>query len=538
MATAIPGAAVRARARAATRGRAAAAEALPAAIAIAALDFLLALYLDLHLHYTVGDALSRVANAFGVLYGRDPHLAAIGFIWNPLPSLLDVPILLFVHLWPPLAQDGVAGLIVTAAFSGIAVYYLVALLGRFSVPWGWRVSLALLFAANPMVALYSANGMSDMMLAGALLAVVHYTLGYLEDNSLGDLVAAGVWLAIAFGVRYEAGPLGICLAFGLFVALRRQHRRAREVRGAVLILLAPLFYAAAIWVYLNWLIMKNPLYFLNGNYSNNAQTSLQGNIGAVAGASHHILHALLLVGQMGLLFWPVFLGLAAAAAIALRRRGNPSAWILIGATVGMPLLQAALLYLGHSGGWARYFIYYIPNGVLLLAFAAAQLPGRRLRGAALVLVAVLCVLGDIGTYHEEVTSPVVGLGETSVVQELSANRPLHLLTADDQVVRYLDAHPHLSVLVDAFRGFPIELRLAHPAQLIITPDVNFQSVLENPLGRVDAILVPAPQNLGLLDAVNRTWPKLWAGKMAWVHLLKEFPGPDDWRLYAVGPNAP
>jgi hypothetical protein len=27
------------------------------------------------------DALSRTANAYYVLYSRDPHLAAIGFIW-------------------------------------------------------------------------------------------------------------------------------------------------------------------------------------------------------------------------------------------------------------------------------------------------------------------------------------------------------------------------------------------------------------------------------------------------------------------------
>ena len=38
-----------------------------------------------------GDAWSRITNAYYVLYSRDPHLAAIGFIWNPLPSLMAIP---------------------------------------------------------------------------------------------------------------------------------------------------------------------------------------------------------------------------------------------------------------------------------------------------------------------------------------------------------------------------------------------------------------------------------------------------------------
>src|ERR1041385_9278526 len=44
-------------------------------------------YLALVLHAYHGDAYSRVANAYYVLYSRDPHLAAIGFVWMPLPSL-------------------------------------------------------------------------------------------------------------------------------------------------------------------------------------------------------------------------------------------------------------------------------------------------------------------------------------------------------------------------------------------------------------------------------------------------------------------
>src|SRR5438477_5300575 len=68
-----------------------------------------------------GDAWSRVGNAYYVLYSRDPHLAAIGFVWNPLPSLAALPILPFSGWWPALRTQGFAGNLVSALFMAGAV---------------------------------------------------------------------------------------------------------------------------------------------------------------------------------------------------------------------------------------------------------------------------------------------------------------------------------------------------------------------------------------------------------------------------------
>src|SRR5690348_959004 len=43
-------------------------------------------------HVIVGDAAARVAQAWYVIGSRDPHLAAIGFVWNPLPSVAAIPL--------------------------------------------------------------------------------------------------------------------------------------------------------------------------------------------------------------------------------------------------------------------------------------------------------------------------------------------------------------------------------------------------------------------------------------------------------------
>ncbi len=59
-------------------------------------EFALGFYISYVKGYMHTDALSRVANAFYVLYSRDPHLGAIGFIWNPLPSLMEMVLLIFL----------------------------------------------------------------------------------------------------------------------------------------------------------------------------------------------------------------------------------------------------------------------------------------------------------------------------------------------------------------------------------------------------------------------------------------------------------
>src|SRR3982074_579514 len=83
-----------------------------------------ATYLVFGVHVVIGDALSRVANAQYVLFSRDPHLAAIGFVWNPLPSLVELIVLPFRSLWPVLAQVGFAANLMSALFMAGAVYQL------------------------------------------------------------------------------------------------------------------------------------------------------------------------------------------------------------------------------------------------------------------------------------------------------------------------------------------------------------------------------------------------------------------------------
>src|SRR6202030_796248 len=81
--------------------------------------------LSLRYHSIIGDAASREANGYYVFFSNDPHLAAIGFVWNPLASITDMPLILLKGIWPALTVDELAAAIMSSIFMAGACYPLV-----------------------------------------------------------------------------------------------------------------------------------------------------------------------------------------------------------------------------------------------------------------------------------------------------------------------------------------------------------------------------------------------------------------------------
>lgn len=508
------------------------------------------LYLVYPLDLLAGDAVSRVANAYYVLFSSQPHLGAIGFVWNPLPSILDLP-LVALHSWfPDAVTKGLAGCVVSAAFGAFGVNGLYDALEQLGLGSRWRWFAVGVYALNPLVVLYGANGMTDLMLATCVIGATNGVLGYANRLSLRHLVGAGIWLVVGFGVRYEAIPLGFGLAAGLAASLWGRVS-LRQIEGAVVLLLAPLAWAAGVWIYFNAIIMKDPLYFLKSDYGNLSQIATGAYFShPLAAARHSLVGTLSYLGHFTLLFWPLDLGVAVAVYYLFGRRRDPRAPVLLGALVGSEALEAAFLYLGHLAQWDRYFINYLPMGVLLASFAWVKLgsaKGRLARWGLGMLFSAILLSGDVGTvvtlnsrgwgYDDGLWLSYASSGlQGHVLQKTSGG--LDLYDGVEPLVSYLDAHPHLHVLADSFIDFPVLILANNLDQFVITSDYDFNSILDNPRGRVDAILVPKPVGINILDAVNRTWPGLWAGKVPWATLIRSFPGGNEYRLYRVGPNAP
>jgi hypothetical protein len=507
---------------------------------------MLAVVFVLQQHLIVGDAWSRVGNAYYVLASRDPHLAAIGFVWNPLPSFLEMPLVLLRPIWPPLVTQGFAGSILSAVAMGGAVFQLYGILSDWSVPRPLRVGLTLLFAANPMIVHYGFNGDTEALYLFLLLVSVRYLSRWLTTDSVGALVVCGVAVALSYWTRYESAVVGVALIGVVFlVAFKRASgaRSNRMLSGAADAAIAglPFVVAFVTWAAASWIIVGSPFEQFSSEYGTSSQLATGQVLNGVVGPA--LLVALVLAGfAPGLiLFGPGSIVVAAA-----RRDAR---WLAPVTLLGAVLAFAVAAWLlGKTGGWIRYYIAVIPLTVLLAGFMLQPAQGRSgqperrsIRAARWTFSALMATVVMIGlvvaipTTWVTMTDRTLGRGEANKTDD----RPQYLLGA--AVSEYLDDMdlPRGAVLVDVFLGFPIVLQSDHPTQFVITPDRDFIPAVTDPEAfHVEYILVPPSGGLGNLDAIKRQWPGIYQNGAGVGELVHEFdvPGLSDgfrWRLYRV-----
>ena len=532
-----------------------------------------------------GDAWSRVGNAYYVLFSRDPHLAAIGFVWNPLPSIVDALFLPLALIWRPIVDHGVAGNLMSSIFMALAIREAWLWLAELGVSKPARVGLVVALAAHPLVVLYGGNGMSEAPFVFFLLVAGRAVSGWLSSSSVSRLAIAGFGLALAYLTRYEAvAPIAALtlLVAGVSFARARGTPRERATTGVAdaLILAAPAAGAFVLWAVASWIIVGSPFETFTSVYGNSSQVGLSIEaIRASTGSTPAGMLAYLTEQVLALepALAPV-LGLAAVVALVRR----DVRMLVPIAAFGSVLAFSGLLFVaGGSFGWLRFSITAVPLAVICLGVvlgrrpvaaaptriahahraAAATVPARA--AAALAAIAHLAV----APLARVVTALVVGLALVAIPAGVNAMFDARLareeapkiagLVAGDrlmpgerrqfvvagEIARYLDAQdlPRGSVVVDVALGFWIVLQSEDPEQFVITPDRDFERVIADP-ATFDAryLLISPPYGLGGMAALERAHPGIYETGAGIAELSREFRNPTDgavaWRLFEVTPN--
>jgi hypothetical protein len=520
------------------------------------------------------DGVSRVAIANRILFSGDPHLAAVGFVWSPLPELVLVPLVALKSVWPALVQDAFAGNIVSALFMAGAAYQVFRFLEEVGVRRWVRWLLTATFALHPMIILYAINSMSEAMFIFFLLLVARHLQRWLRTQEISALVSTGFYLAALYLTRYEAtaaaAAVVVIVAFATFMRTRSATRQ--RVRAAVLdtfIVVAPFATAFVLWALTSWLITGTAFQQLSSSYGNSAQLQSRGlstslTLGQEFAASNQALHWMLALEP----FLPVVI-VACVAVIVWRRD-----WIALAAPAVLGAVVTFMFYAQVSGSvlrLLRYFIVVIPLVILMVGVTLARRssagsaqtavrepdPGRQRRslrwartGATTVsaLVGIALMSLSIQAGYRAVMDPAINVGYAAELQALVQHGPLTQaerlaslrFVTDHQVSQYVDSL-HLGrgkVLVDDFLGFDIVMSSSNTQQYVITSDRDFQQVLADPAGNgVRYFLVPSEQALGKLDAVNRAYPGAYANGGGLGTLVKQFNSVSDdatdWRLYRV-----
>ena len=506
-----------------------------------------------------GDAWARVGNAYYVFYSRDPHLAAMGFVWNPLPTVAIMPFLPFHALWPELITHGFSASIMSASFMAGAVFQLRGHLADLRVWQPAAIVLTAAFALHPMVLHYGANGMTEGAFVFVTLWAVRNLWRWTTTGSLSALVIAAVAIALAYLTRMEGAI--IFVGSGTYVAIV-SYKRAKGTRrerlltaGADMVVLgAPFVAAFAGWALASWLIVGRPFEVFGSDYGNSTQLEvgaamLRSRTGQGTDAALPFVTA-----QVIGLFVTLPAIIAASSAVSIWRRTSAAMVPIL--MFGLVLVFEVWAFLtGRTFGVLRYYIIVVP-----LAFCLAALLMRDLRvlgssgeriaigwlrrvgrvATAAAIIAPLVVAAPIAA--QTMLDPTVGYGEEKQFAMFRGGPDAAAGTAlsdeiSGEVAAYLDAKrlPEGSVLVDTAIGYGIVLLSDHPRQFVITPDRDFPGALSDP-GQfgVRYLLISQPgggaEVQAALDAVRRTYPAMYESGAGIAHLERDFVG---WRLYEV-----
>lgn len=512
----------------------------------------LAVYLVLFRNAVFGDALARVGNAQYVVSSRDPHLAAIGFVWNPLPSLLLLPFIPLRWLWADGVSTGFVASVESALFMAGAVSLVRGILADLGTGRLVRWLLLLAFAVHPMILTYGYNGMSEAPLLLFTLLASRSLMSWLRDGTTRPLMLTGVALSLGYLTRYEAMASGAAvIALVGVVSLARAPGSWTQRRVTALTDLAvvglPFLFTFAMWALLSKIIVRQWFPTLSSEYGNTAQvTANRRFIDEITGNDLNSRAAYTAHQMLGLEPLLALLLVLALLAAALRRDLRVLAPPAVAGAVLAFDVAAAVL--GKSFGWLRFEIVEVPLAVLLAGYLVAA-AGRRwwLRGAASVaglalvmpgLVVAVPTMLDRKLGREEATIL------TAVLRPERVNayqRDEHLrfelgrvMAADLDALRLGNGQ----VVTDAAYAFPVLLATRHTRTFVITPDQDFMATLADPVTfHATYLLVPDPQDASS-DALNVAYPTLydqgWPGGTlvrTWDRLGYQS-GPS-WKLYRL-----
>jgi hypothetical protein len=523
-------------------------------------------------HSWFGDAQARLANAYYVLYSRDPHFAAIGFVWNPGTSLAEIPVLLFKPIFPALSTETFGAVIVSAVAMAAAGYQIYRFAEELRLGPLMRWGLLAAFVANPMILYFGANGMSEPLFIFTLVATARYLAQWLREQTAKALVSSALALGLAYLVRNEAAAaaiLGVVLVAGV-TYLRSdgdgQRRRLAALTDAGIFLI-PFTLAFVGWAGLSWVIVGHPFEQYSSAYGTASQLKLLNlNGGTKSGRFWWAFRAMLLMAPVVPLILPLALG-------RVRRERDITALAVTAILGGVVVFELAAYTLGQISWALRYLIYAIPLTVLLAACLAKPEPlhadgssrrapkwilvaGRRefvvrnVIGAVLALTLVFpCLVSSEYALLYSQFDKVDQQNLDFVFWPSSAAAKINPYRTNWMAVRReaqrLDALHlgHGAIMVDNFDYcIPnLILQSSHPKQFLIPNDEDYVQKMGAPYqSGVRYLLVPDPTvGAGSVNAINRQWPTMYADGAGIAELVGtiDMSGCLPFRLYRLAPTA-
>jgi hypothetical protein len=491
-------------------------------------------------HVVSFEALDRLTRAYMVWHDSPPKLAAVGFNYPPLTSL----VFLGVALIKPLSTSLVALPLTSSAFAGMTMVVLNRTLQRCDLGRLLRYPLLLLFGLGPEFAFYASSGLPGMVSLFLLSSALYCFIAWYETEESRYLIGAGAAFALCTLTQYSFVTWAFVAA--LFIGATIMHRgQPRDMlEGLVIAYLAPIVYALVLWTLFNAIIVGKPFGWIGFNSSNSLAVN-SDQIASPASAtlfdvSHRLLQVTVGVAPLALLVIPLLVVLFFVA------RDVMALWLAGFCALGLALVGADALLQDNLG------VITLSDGlpVAVTAFVGAAWLYRSqdtLRGVAWLIAAVMLVLTiplgrkAMETYpYQALEQAFVRAVDTGHSQEGTASRGGYApgIDPEREMAAYIDrmvGQGKHAVLTDNAQTYGVILLSGRPQVMfdrVDKGDGTWLALRNNPWGKVRYLLIAYRSHA---DLIEQRYPQAASGTIPGLTPVYRT---SRYVIVAVAPHAP
>lgn len=323
-----------------------------------------------------GDAESHLNIAKRVIQSITPGAAQLGGIWLPLPHLLMIPFIWSDFMW----RSGLAGSIMSGFAFVISSYYLYKTTYLVTKSNLASVVTSIVFMSNPNILYMQSTPMTELALIMFFILSSYYFIQYILDHEkVLALMGAAFFGFCATLSRYDGWFLVLFEAVILIGIYFPWKKTFREMEGKLILFGTLAFFGIAMWMVWDGLILGDPFYFTNSQFS--AKTQQQNwLIRHELPAYHNILQSLAYyfvtaMSNGGILIF--FLALVGVIVYLLNKKEkNKIPFIII---ISVPFIfNVVTLFLGQSVIFIPHLtpvgfewrLFNVRYGVMLVPFIA------------------------------------------------------------------------------------------------------------------------------------------------------------------------
>lgn len=440
-------------------------------------------------NYVYEELLMLGEKALLVFHGVPPRLENLGFVY---PPLIYIFVLIFRN---PLVASAFVGALCASTL--LLNLYLACRIKR--VPFLLFPVVLLFILASPSSLFLLCERQSLCLFLAVFLQLTYHLYRYCRYRYTLDLLLFGMMTAFMFFVRFQAVFL-IPLLILPFLFPKNDVPAPEKLSITIIAFFPSCFFIGA-WSYLNWIFMKDPLYFfrawLNSVGSSSSHTLTEDFPGALFYCAE----------QIKILF-PLILPFAVAIArqikIGYRQcRVSPS---ILCAPVFMMIFDV-LFGAGHEHSMSYSTLFLISA---LSSWMYMPLEKNTLWFDRLLIVSFMATFLFNWTFFSEYPE------EKTFIKALERPIEHSTVSAAGSLLKNLDRES--AVLIDDTRGFPVVFLEGNPRRFVLPYQYEYETVLSSPRLFVRYVVVSSPTT----DRIAGKWPEALYGNLQGFKLVGRF----------------